>query len=803
MESTSMKRPARGRLGRLLRRALAGAAIGSVAVAASASTAPDLTPAEARAIAKEAYVYGYPLVDHYRVQHAFFVDRDNPEYKGTWNTVISSARVYTPEDKAIQTPNSDTPYSYIGADLRAEPLVLTMPAVEARRYYGAQFIDAYTHNFAYVGTRTTGNGAGRYLLAGPGWKGPTPPGIRQVIRSETQFAFVFYRTQFFGPADLDNVKKVQAGYQVQPLSAYLGRPAPRPAPAVDFPKPLTIQQERSSLQFFDLLNFVLRFSPTHPSERELMQRFARLGIGAGRALDAQALSPQLRLAVQDGMADGWAAQEELEKLSAAGKIGSGELLGSREQLHNNYLYRMRGTVAGIYGNSKEEAIYQGYYADAQGQRLSGANAYVLRFKADQLPPVNAFWSLTMYELPSRMLVPNPLQRYLINSPMLPQLQRDADGGVTLSIQHESPGKDKEANWLPAPSGPFVIALRMFWPKPEVVSGQWRKPDMERVEAPAAAGPRVTVTAENFTRAESHWFFSNVARNGGFGKFRHNRALASVDRQLIVRTNRDTLYSSAVFDLDAAPVTVTLPDAGKRFMSLQSFNEDHYTPAAIYRPGDYTFTRESVGTRYVLIGIRTLVDPSNAEDLRQAHALQDAVVTRQATPGRYEIPAWDPASQKKVRDALLSLGSTVPDLRRSFGLPDQVDPVRHLIASATAWGGNQEKDAMYFTVVPQRNDGQTVHRLVVKDVPVDAFWSVTFSTARGSTERTPLGPSTASSVTAARWVDGAVAVQFGACDGAVPNCLPVSPGWNYMLRLYRPRAEVLDGRWVPPAATALN
>jgi hypothetical protein len=450
------------------------------AVLSSSANAAPLTPAEARSIAKDAYIYGFPLVDHYRIQHAYFQDSSNPEYKAPWNQLHSDARVYTPDDKAIQTPNSDTPYSQLGADLRAEPLVLSMPAVEAGRYYTAQFIDAYTHNFAYAGSRTTGNEAGNFLLVGPGWMGETPAGIKQVFRAETDFVYVFYRTQLFNPADIDNVKKVQAGFKVQPLSAYLGKPAPAPAPKVDFPKPLTVAQERTSLEFFNILNFVLSHSPTHPTEQALMQDFAKLGIGRGQTFDAQALSPELRTAVEQGMADAWQANSELDKLAASGALTSGDLLGSREYLKNNYLYRMRGAASGIYGNSKEEAIYPPYYQDDQGQRLDGSNRYMLRFAPGQLPPVNAFWSLTMYELPSRLLVANALNRYLINAPMLPDLKRDADGGVTLYIQHDSPGKDKEANWLPAPKGAFLVAMRLFWPKAEALDGAWKKPAMLRV-----------------------------------------------------------------------------------------------------------------------------------------------------------------------------------------------------------------------------------------------------------------------------------------------------------------------------------
>ena len=265
-----------------------------------------VSPAEARAIAKEAYIYGFPIVDNYRIQHAYWVDRTNPEYKGPWNQIWNSARLFTPADKAIQTPNSDTLYSFIGADLRAEPLVLTVPAIEKERYFSVQLIDYYTFNFDYIGTRTTGNGGGSFLLAGPGWKGETPKGIKKVFRWETELAFPTYRTQLFDPGDIENVKKVQAGYKVQPLSAFLGQPAPKAAPAIDFIKPLTPAEEKTSPQFFNILNFVLQFCPTVPSETELMARFAKIGVGAGKTFDASKLSPEMKTAIEQGMADAWA-----------------------------------------------------------------------------------------------------------------------------------------------------------------------------------------------------------------------------------------------------------------------------------------------------------------------------------------------------------------------------------------------------------------------------------------------------------------------------------------------------------------
>jgi hypothetical protein len=441
----------------------------------------NVTPAEARAIAKEAYIYGFPLVDNYRIQYSYFEDRQNPEFMAPWNHIHNVPRVYTPADTAIQTPNSDTPYSWLGMDLRAEPMVLTVPPIEKERYFSVQLIDAYTFNFAYIGSRATGNGGGSFLVAGPGWKGETPKGVKEVIRSETEFVFAAYRTQLFNPDDLDNVKKVQAGYKAQTLSAFLGTGTLKAAPVIDFIKPLTPAEEKTSLQFFNILNFVLQFCPTDPSETELMARFDKINVGGGKTFDPNKLSPEMRTAIEQGIADAWADFGGLVKKFDAGKVTSGDVFGTRAYLKNNYLYRMGAAVMGIYGNSKQEAMYPIYGVDADRQKLNGTNVYTLHFAPGQLPPVNAFWSVTMYELPASLLVANPINRYLINSPMLPQLKRDADGGLTLLIQNESPGKEKEANWLPAPKGPFIMYMRLYWPKEEALEGKWTAPPLRRAQ----------------------------------------------------------------------------------------------------------------------------------------------------------------------------------------------------------------------------------------------------------------------------------------------------------------------------------
>jgi hypothetical protein len=436
----------------------------------------EVSAEQARAIAKEAYIYGFPMVDSYRVQYSYFVDRNNPEYKGDWNQIHNTARVATPADTALQTPNSDTPYSFLGADLRAEPLVLTVPPIDNDRFYSLQFIDGYTYNFDYVGTRTTGNAGGNYLLAGPGWTGDKPAGIDKVIRSETDLDFVLYRTQLFGPDDLDNVTKIQSQYQVQPLSTFLNQSAPPSVPPVDWITPLTADEQKTSPKFFEILNFALRFAPVLPSEQALRDRFATLGIGAGGDFNAEKLSPEMRAAVEAGMADAWAEFNTFKKDKVdTGQVTSGQVFGTRELLGDNYLYRMAGAVLGIYGNSSTEAMYPVLATDSDGAPLNGANNYTLRFAPGQLPPVNAFWSVTMYKLPESLLVANPINRYLINSPMLPNLVKDPDGGLTIYIQNSSPGPEKEPNWLPSPPGPFTLYMRLYSPKPEALDGAWQTP----------------------------------------------------------------------------------------------------------------------------------------------------------------------------------------------------------------------------------------------------------------------------------------------------------------------------------------
>ncbi|HEY4125929.1 MAG TPA: DUF1214 domain-containing protein [Rhizomicrobium sp.] len=310
---------------------------------------------------------------------------------------------------------------------------------------------------------------------------------------------------------------------------------------------------------------------------------------------------------------------------------------------------------------------------------------------------------------------------------------------------------------------------------------------------------IPVTADSFIRAETDMYFGHIVKNGGFAKFEHHREPADIDKQDVIRLNRDTLYSGAVFDLDAGSVTIILPDAGKRFMSMEVFDEDEYVAMVSYGAGRHVFTKDKIGTRYMCVAVRTFVDPDNADDVRAVRALQDAINVEQENIGSFQTPAWDMESQKSVRNALLALGSTLPDFKNAFGKRDEVDPIRHLIGAAAAWGGNPDKEAMYLNVTPQRNDGKTAYRLKIKNVPVDGFWSVIVYNKEGYIPKNDRGVYSFNGITSKKDADGAVTIQFGGDTASAANVLSIVPEWNYMVRLYRPRPEILNNQWKFPEA----
>jgi hypothetical protein len=366
-------------------------------------------------------------------------------------------------------------------DLRAEPVVINVPKVDKKRYYSVMLNDGNTYNYGYIGSRATGSEAGSYMVVGPNWKGEKPAGIKQVFRSSTEFSLAIIRTQLFNAADMPNVEKVQAGYVVQPLSAFLKQPAPAKPADINWPD---IDKELVKTNFFEYLDFALQFAPSSPDEAAIRARLASIGIGPGKSFNFRDLSLEHKAAIGLGMKAGEAKVED--KVKEIGKSINGWHVGSafgdRSFYNGNWLLRAAAAKAGIYGNDAVEAMYPMIKTLADGTPLDGSkHQYTLTFAKDQMPPVNAFWSVTMYDGKSQLLIKNPINRYLINSPMLPGMKKNKDGSLTLYIQKDSPGKDKESNWLPAPDGPIYMVMRLYWPKttaPSILppgNGTWNPP----------------------------------------------------------------------------------------------------------------------------------------------------------------------------------------------------------------------------------------------------------------------------------------------------------------------------------------
>ena len=322
-----------------------------------------------------------------------------------------------------------------------------------------------------------------------------------------------------------------------------------------------------------------------------------------------------------------------------------------------------------------------------------------------------------------------------------------------------------------------------------------------VSAVSLAAESVKVTVFNFVRAETDMTMKRYVDYGGFGKFVHIRQPVPIDKQDVIRMNRDTLYSIGVFDL-ATPVTIIKPESKGRFQSLLIVNQDHSMLPVEHGAGEFTLTQEKIGTRYVIVGFRTFVDATDPEDIKAANALQDRTKVKQSDIGTFAIPNWDTASLSKIRDAINVLAADVSDYSEIFGDKSKLDPIKHLLGTAYGWGGNPKEAAMYENVVPEQNDGTVPYTLTVKDVPVDGFWSVTVYNSKGFMEENALGEYSYNNVTAKPNTDGSFTIHFGG-DPSQPNYIPIMEGWNYIARMYQPRKEILDGNWKFPQARPVN
>ncbi|MFI6316985.1 DUF1254 domain-containing protein [Nonomuraea sp. NPDC050556] len=424
---------------------------------------------DVRKIAAEGWIYGFPLLMNYRTMYAQAIDSGDPRYVGGFGHVRHYSQPFTPANTDVVTPNNDTPYSWGWFDLRAEPYVISVPAVD--RYYVLPFHDLDTCYVGYVGARTTGDGPGTYLLAGPGWDGEPPAGITRVLRADTSLVGMLGRTYLGGPDDVDTLREIQKSYDIQPLHTHLGTDAPPDQPEPYWP--VWREDVLDSADFFTYLDFLLGFFPVLPQEKGVRDRLASIGLdGSGSFYP----SPELRADLEAGIADARARLTEAEK-SAGSSTG---LFGTRAEHGDDYLTKAVGVDKGLYGLPSEEAFYAGWVTDSDGNRPDASRTnYTIHFPAGQLPPARFFWSATMYRLPDRLLVDNPIDRYSIGD-RTPGVVYDEDGGLTLHVQRERLAAG-ESNWLPAPDGPFSIVIRLYGPAPEVLTGEWHIPQITPAE----------------------------------------------------------------------------------------------------------------------------------------------------------------------------------------------------------------------------------------------------------------------------------------------------------------------------------
>ncbi|WP_430812279.1 MULTISPECIES: DUF1254 domain-containing protein [unclassified Carboxylicivirga] len=440
-----------------------------------------LSPQEAKQIAKEAYIYAYPMLEHYKMMFAMAMYPESGAYMAPFNVLTNNSELNGPKDTIIVRPNNDTFYSAVWFDLSKQPQILSVPAITDGRYYSFQIIDMYTHNIDYVGTRKTGFDAGAYMFVGPNWKGETPEGINKVIQSEGNYLLALARTQVFGPDDIESAKALINQYSVQSLNTYLGMAEATVIPEnPDIPPydPNAVKNEN----FISYVNALMATAKMHPSEEALFKRFARIGIQPGQPFNTDDFSSEIITAIREGIDAG-----RKELIDASMQLGMRKngwqqiagAFGNREAMKEKYLTRAAAAYFGLWGNDLEEAFYPETTLDIDSEELDGSkHAYKLHFEADELPPTKAFWSLTMYKLPEQLLIDNEIDRYVIGS-ATKGLQFNEDGSLDVYIQKENPGRDKVSNWLPAYDGTFSLQTRIYWPEPTALDPLYTMPAVQK------------------------------------------------------------------------------------------------------------------------------------------------------------------------------------------------------------------------------------------------------------------------------------------------------------------------------------
>ena len=433
-----------------------------------------VTPEEARAIAKEAYIFNYSMVLMYRTMYLQAIDKQSPSFSGGFGKWLHLG-MSSPEDTDIVSPNNDTPYSYAWVDTRAEPWVMTLPKIEDKRFYTNQWDDLWGFVLGNPGSDEDGNGGVSVLLASPGWDGDLPKGVDRVIRGETDFLGTLTRTQAFDADDMPNVQAIQKQYKLEPLSAYLGTDAPAAAPAVNWMD--WTEGDEKTPKFWEYAAFLLPYTTPNKMDEKILADMAKIGLERGKPFDPARLDQDMQDALAGGMQDALAS---LAKQATTFDDPS-LFFKSRADMKTDYNNRALGVFVGLFGNVKAVSIYFAEPKDADGEFFDGSKgSYDIHFTKDQIPDVKNFWSWTMYKLPQRWLVANPIKRYSIGS-ATPGLVYADDGSVTIHVSAKSPGKDKESNWLPAPDGPFWLVLRTYGPGKSIVDKSWKMPPIPRVK----------------------------------------------------------------------------------------------------------------------------------------------------------------------------------------------------------------------------------------------------------------------------------------------------------------------------------
>ncbi len=430
----------------------------------------DLTAADARQIAKESYIAMFPLVFNYGTMYNQAIDAKAKEFVGGFGT-FRHYGLASPDNKDIPTPNNNTPYSWAWVDLRSEPWVLTMPPADGNRYYTSQWDDMWGYVVASPGSIVDGQKGGNYLLCTTDYDGKLPEGIKSAIKGESQFMGTLTRTGVNGEADVPKMVAIQKGYKLQPLSKYLGKESPTAATAIEWP--VWDESKLQTTDFFSYANFMLGYTLPNAKDKPMLNNAAKLGIEAGKEWDISKMDANILKAIEEGIKDGYDA---IQKQVAQTKNGI-KLFNTSEKMGTDYINRAAGLVIGQFGNYATQAMYPAYQIDSEGNPLDASkNNYTIAFPAGQIPESNYFWSFTMYDLPGRFLVKNVLNRYSIGS-QTKAMKKEADGSLIIYFQSDSPGKDKEGNWLPTPDAPFFSVLRIYGPGQDVIDGTWQAPKM--------------------------------------------------------------------------------------------------------------------------------------------------------------------------------------------------------------------------------------------------------------------------------------------------------------------------------------